>query len=211
MPLPIKVALFARVSTKTQDNNRQIDDLKSYANRSGYNIVEVITEQLSGTTAFKDRPQIHKILMSAKSGEIDKVLITEVSRLGRKTSDILQIIEILTELRVSVVILNYRIETLLPNKKINPVATLLFTLLAEFARLEKELLKERINSGLERAIRNGVKLGRPKGSQQSEGSFRLKYKHVISDLRSGLSIRKISKIRGVSINTIQKVKTSALD
>lgn len=205
------MALFARVSSKTQDYQRQIDDLSSYANRSLYNVVETITEQLSGSTAFKDRPEIHRLLILAKSGQIDKVLITEVSRLGRKTSDILQIVEILTELKVSVVILNYNLETLLPNKKINPVATLLFTLLAEFSRLEKEVLKERIISGLEHARRKGVKLGRPKGSCQSKESLKSKYKYLLKDINSGLSIRKISKIRGVSVNTILKVKASRLD
>jgi DNA invertase Pin-like site-specific DNA recombinase len=202
----MNVALFVRVSTKQQVYDRQVNDLITYANRQNHTIVATIHEQVSGSTSYKDRPAMQELLSLAKSGQVEKILVTEVSRLGRKTSDILRIIEFLTEQKISVFILNYNLETLLPNKKLNPVASILFTLLAEFSRLEKETLKDRIISGLEQAKKKGVKLGRPQGSIKSKQSIQLQYKNVISDLNSGLSIRKISKLREVSINTVQKVK-----
>lgn len=202
----MNVALFVRVSTKQQVYDRQVNDLITYANRQNHTIVATIHEQVSGSTSYKDRPAMQELLSLAKSGQVEKILVTEVSRLGRKTSDILRIIEFLTEQKISVFILNYNLETLLPNKKLNPVASILFTLLAEFSRLEKETLRDRIISGLEQAKKKGVKLGRPQGSVKSKLSIQLQYKNVISDLNSGLSIRKISKLREVSINTVQKVK-----
>lgn len=200
------VALFVRVSTKNQDSLRQVEDLKAYAKRNGYKIITTIKEQISGSTSYNERPAIQELLALAKSGKIDKVLVTEVSRLGRKTSDILRIIEFLTDLKVSIAILNYNLETLLPNKKVNPVASIIFTMLAEFSRLEKEVLRERIMSGLDHARKKGIKLGRPLGSNKSTQSIQLKYKRVIADLNAGLSIRTISKLRGISVNTVQKVK-----
>ncbi len=202
----MNVALFVRVSTKQQVYDRQVNDLITYANRQNHTIVATIHEQVSGSTSYKDRPAMQELLSLAKSGKVEKILVTEVSRLGRKTSDILRIIEFLTGQKISVFILNYNLETLLPNKKLNPVASILFTLLAEFSRLEKETLRDRIMSGLEQAKKKGVKLGRPQGSVKSKLSIQLQYKNVISDLNSGLSIRKISKLREVSINTVQKVK-----
>lgn len=202
----MNVALFVRVSTKQQDYNRQVNDLISYANRQNHTIVATIHEQISGSTSYKDRPAIQELLALAKSGRIDKILVTEVSRLGRKTSDILRIIEYLTEEKISVFILNYNLETLLPDKKINPVASIIFTLLAEFSRLERETLRDRIVSGLDTARKKGVKLGRPKGSIKSIQTIQSKYSRVIADLNSGLSLRTISKLRGISVNTVQKVK-----
>lgn len=202
----MNVALFVRVSTKQQDYNRQVNDLISYANRQNHTIVATIHEQISGSTSYKDRPAILELLALAKSGRIEKILVTEVSRLGRKTSDILRIIEYLTEEKISVYILNYNLETLLPDKRINPVASIMFTLLAEFSRLERETLRDRIVSGLDTARKNGVKLGRPKGSVKSVQTIQAKYSRVIADLNSGLSIRTISKLRGISVNTVQKVK-----
>jgi len=202
----MNVALFVRVSTKQQDYNRQVNDLISYANRQNHTIVATIHEQISGSTSYKDRPAIQELLALAKSGRIEKILVTEVSRLGRKTSDILRIIEYLTEEKISVYILNYNLETLLPDKRINPVASIMFTLLAEFSRLERETLRDRIVSGLDTARKKGVKLGRPKGSIKSVQSIQSKYSRVIADLNSGLSLRTISKLRGISVNTVQKVK-----
>lgn len=115
----------------------------------------------------------------------------------------------ITEEKISVFILNYNLETLLPDKKINPVASIMFTLLAEFSRLERETLRDRIVSGLDTARKKGVKLGRPKGSIKSVQTIQSKYSRVLADLNSGLSLRTISKLRGISVNTIQKVKGMA--
>ena len=207
----MNVALFVRVSTKQQDYDRQVNDLISYVNRQNHTVVATIHEQISGSTSYKNRPAIQELLDLAKSGRIEKILVTEVSRLGRKTSDILRLIEFLTEEKISVFILNYNLETLLPDKRINPVASILFTLLAEFSRLERETLRERIVSGLETAKRKGVKLGRPQGSIKSVQTIQSKYSRVITDLNSGLSLRAISKLRGISVNTVQKVKGLTLN
>lgn len=201
------VALFVRVSKQAQDLNRQIHDLSRFANEQGWNIVATITEKVSGATENDKRKGISELLHLAKHKKISKALVTEVSRLGRRTSDVLAVIETLTECGVSVVAHNYRLETLTPDGKRNPVAALLFTFLAEFARLERETLVERIHSGLEQARRRGKRLGRPHGTTKSTEQVLTDYPRVVRCLKQGLSLRQTAKVAEVSVNTVRKVKT----
>lgn len=118
---------------------------------------------------------------------------------------VLQIVEELTQLGVSIYVQNFGIETL-KNGKRNPVAQFMFTLLAEFARLERETLRERILSGMDEARRQGVTIGRPVGATEEKAVFLKKYAAVARQLRAGLSVRKTAKLCGVAINTVRKVK-----
>ena len=112
-------------------------------------------------------------------------MVSEVSRLGRSTVEVLQIVEELTQLGVSIYVQNFGIETL-KNGKRNPVAQFMFTLLAEFARLERETLRERILSGMDEARRQGVTIGRPVGATEDKAVFLKKYAAVARQLRAGL-------------------------
>lgn len=203
---PTSVALFVRVSKQSQDLERQIHDLTRYAETQGWTIVATIAEKISGATEQSLRKGIAELLDLVKNRRINKVLVSEISRLGRRTSDVLTIIETLTDAGVSVYAHNYRLETLAPDGKRNPVAALLFTFLAEFARLERETLVERIHSGLEQARRRGKILGRPHGTTLSDEQVLKNYPAVIRFLKQGLSLRQTAKLAEVSVNTVRKVK-----
>ncbi|SDK34435.1 Site-specific DNA recombinase [Catalinimonas alkaloidigena] len=207
----IPVALFARVSTNRQDAQRQIDDLQAYADRQGYRVVATELEAISGATKTTKRPHLQALLAAGAAGTIQKVLVTEISRLGRNTLEVLQVLERFTEVGVSVYVANYNLETLTAGrspaaKKKNPMAQLMFTMLAEFARLERETLVERTISGMQAAKRKGKHIGRPRGSTKTKDQLLKEYPGVVRDLREGLSLRKIAKIREVSVDTVQKVK-----
>ena len=209
--LPVKqtsVALFVRVSKQSQDYERQITDLTRAANDQGWHIHTVITEKVSGATLNEKRFAITELLQLAKHKTISKVLVTEISRLGRRTSDVLNVIETLSEYGVSVYAHHYRLETLTPDGKRNPIAALLFTFLAEFARLERETLVERIHSGLEQARRRGKTLGRPHGTTKSQEQVLKDYPRVVRCLKQGLSLRQTAKVAEVSVNTVRKVKSA---
>ena len=158
-----KGAIFVRVSKREQDYQRQLEDLRVVAQTQKVEIVKEIAEKISGAKNNEERDGVQELLRLAQRGIIQKVLVQEVSRLGRSTVEVLKVLEELTSLRVSVYVQNFGFETL-KNDKRNPIAQFMFTLLAEFARMERETLRERILSGMEEARRQGKHLGRPDGS-----------------------------------------------
>lgn len=200
-----KGVIFVRVSKKEQDYRRQIEDLRAVAQTQSLLIVAEIAEKGSGVKCKEERDGLQELLTMARKGEINKVLVQEVSRLGRSTVEVLHVLEELTKLQISVYVQNFGIETL-KNGRRNPIAQFMFTLLAEFARLERETLRERILSGMQEARRKGKYLGRPEGSKENKEAFLKKYPGVVRNLRLGISARKTAKICDTSINTVRKVK-----
>ena len=199
-----KGVIFVRVSKREQDYQRQLEDLRALAKTQNLEIVAEIAEKISGVKDNQERDGVQELLRLAQKGIIQKVLVQEVSRLGRSTVEVLKVLEELTSLRVSVYVQNFGFETL-KNGKRNPIAQFMFTLLAEFARMERETLRERILSGMEEARRQGKHLGRPDGSLENRETFLKKYPSVVRNLRQGISVRKTAKICDTSINTVRKV------
>lgn len=202
----IRAVVFVRVSTRAQNTDRQEDDLRALAAKKGWGIAGVIRETISGASKNGEREGVQLLLDMAGRGDIDKVLVQEVSRLGRSTAEILKVVEALTAEKVSIYVQNFNLETLDAKGGRNPMAQFMFTMLAEFARMEREHLRERIMSGLERARRKGVRLGRPKGTVVPAKETLKRYPCVVRELRSGQSVRKTAKICGASPTTVLKVK-----
>jgi DNA invertase Pin-like site-specific DNA recombinase len=204
----IPVALFARVSSNTQDCKRQLADLSSVANRNGWLVVSTITTTVSGSKKRRsEREDINQLIELAKARKIKKVLITEVSRLGRRSSETYMLLEQLTELGISIYVHNYGMETLLANGKRNPAASLIFVIFNEQARTEVELLSERIRSGQAEAKRQGKHIGRKSGSFKSIEQIKSEYPKVIKYLETGTyTIREIAQLAGVANGTVMKVK-----
>ena len=140
--------------------------------------------------------------------QIDKVCVLEISRLGRNTLEALKVIEKLNEKGICLYIKNYNLETIVDGK-INPVASLICTILLEIASMERLTIKERMSSGrtqyIEKCRREGIKMGRPATYRKSDDKMREQYKKDISLLRQGLSLRQINAITGTSIMTIRKL------
>jgi len=203
----INAAIFVRVSTKNQDTARQIDDLAELCKKQGWKVEEVITEKVSGTTKNSQRPGLQKLMLLANTGRIQKVVVSEVSRLGRNTREVLETIDLLSNLKVSIYIQNYNLETLTPTGKVNSMAQFMLTLLAEFARLEKENIVERTISGQRRAWEvEGKQKGRPTGTTEDKNRVLHKYPEVVRHLKGGKSLRDVSARCAVAINTVRKVK-----
>ena len=130
--------------------------------------------------------------------------MTELSRLGRDTLQVLEVIEQFNQLGISLYIQNYGIETLTDDGKINPMSQFLITILAEVARMERKTIRERVESGYKNYRANGGKVGRKEGYKKSDEAMREQYAEEIRLLRKGISLRNISKITGTSVNTIRK-------
>jgi len=202
----VSVVILVRVSTIKQETQRQISELQTYANGKGYEVVEICRETISGRADDGDRQVLRHVEELARLGKVEKVLVHEISRLARRNSVAHRFVERLEECGVSLYWHAQGIETLLANGKRNPAAGIMLALLAEMARSEVEVLRERINSGLNEARRNGVKLGRPKGTRLDRDVFLRKHKDVSRQLKGGQSVRNAAKITGKGVSTVQRVK-----
>ena len=201
-----KVVLYCRVSTQVQDYERQVSDLTQFAKKHQWEIAETFTEKISGAKKNNERKELASLLSSARVHYINRVLVTELSRLGRDTLQVLAAIDMLNKAKVSLYIMNYNIETLTPDGKVNPMSQFMITLLAEVARMERRTIKERMASGYNNFRANGGKVGRKTGYRKSDEDFRTQYKDVFRLLGKGVSLRDISKATGVSVNTVKRCK-----
>lgn len=198
-------AILVRVSTQKQETDRQKAELLAVAEKNDWSTIEVFEEHgVSRRASPESRHNLAAILALAESGKIKKLLIHEVSRLGRPAV-VHPFVEKLHEHGVSLYWHAQRIETLLPGGKRNPAAGIMLAVLSEMAHAEIETLSERVKSGLEQARRRGKTLGRPKGSDPSEKTLE-KHKDIILHLRHSRSLRQISRITGKSQTTVLKVK-----
>ena len=153
----------------------------------------------------------HILVEYVKNNQIHRVVCSEISRIGRNTLEALKIIQVLNENGVSLYVKNYNLETLDPNGKVNPIASLICTILLEVASMERLTIKERMESGrkqyIEKCRQEGIKMGRPATYRKSNDTYKQQYQREISLIRKGLSLANISAITGTSINTIRKIKT----
>ena len=201
-----KVVIYARVSTKVQDYDRQLDELRSYSGKMGYEVVREFSEKISGAKKVEERDALLALLDYVQSNKVDKVLIYECSRLSRRAVDFLSVIENLTAMKVSVYIHQNGLETLLPNGQPNPIANLVMGILAQFNSMERSLIRSRMESGYNHFRSLGGKVGRKAGYSKSLEQYRLEYSKEIALLKKGLSLRNTRAITGVSINTLRKLK-----
>lgn len=202
----LPVAILVRVSTAKQETDRQVSELRAYADSKGYTVVEVCEEQgISGRADESDRHGLKRVEELAEAGKVKKVLVHEVSRLARKNSIVHRFVEHLEELGVSLYWHAQGVETLMANGKRNPAASIMLALLAEMARNEVETLSTRIKSGLEEARRKGRTLGRPEGTKLARADFLAKHPDIIRLLKAGQSVRNAAKISGKGTSTVQRV------
>lgn len=200
-----KAIIYARVSTAGQDYDRQLVELKQYAARMGYDVVKTFSEKISGAKKVEERQAMTELLNYVEVNKVDKVLIYECSRLSRRAVDFLSIIEIFNEKKISLYIHQNGLETLLPNGKINPIATLVLGILAQFNGMERSLIRSRMESGYNNYRNNGGVVGRKTGYRKTSEQMKEEYAEEIRLLKKGYSLRNISKITHTSVNTLRKL------
>ena len=182
-----RVAIYCRVSTDDQTCERQERDLQGFAKRAGHRVVAVFKETASG--ARNDRAERKKVMALAQTREIDSILVTELSRWGRSTQDLVQILDDLHSWRVSVLA-----QTGLSFDLGTASGKLMRTIMAGLAEFERDLIRERVKSGLAAARAKGVVLGRQVGQRPSDK----KAAKVLKLHGEGLSYRLIGRNVGLS-------------
>ena len=201
-----RVVIYARVSTNSQDYDRQISDLREYAKKMDYIVVKEFSEKISGAKKVAEREQLSELLQFVEAHNIDKVLIYECSRLSRRIVDFLQVIEQLTEKGISLFILQNSLETLQSDGKPNPIAQLVMGMIAQFCSMERSLIRSRMKSGYDHFRSNGGKVGRKQGYTKTVDAMKEEYAEEIRLLKKGISLRNITKITNTSVNTLRKVR-----
>ena len=189
-----QVAIYCRVSTDDQSCERQERDLRAFAKRADHEVVGVFRETASG--AKDDRPERNKIMGLARARKIDAILVTELSRWGRSTKDLVQTLDDLHSWKVSVLAQNglaFDLNT--------STGKLMRTIMAGLAEFERDLIRERVKSGLAAARAKGKRLGRQPGQRPSDK----KAKRVHALHRDGLSYRLIARNVGLSKNTVMDI------
>lgn len=208
----MNVAILVRVSSETdrQDYNRQISDLKAVCQKNKWSIVKIITAKVSATkTRLLAREDIAELFDLVEQGAIQKVLVTELTRLGRMAKEIRDVYEYLGENGISIFIQSLGLDTGAKGPFQKAINNIIVTILAEIAELETVRLSERIKSGMKEAKRKGKVIGRPKGSTADMSQLiktNPEYKRAAKALKDGLSLRKTAAFAGISVNTVRKIK-----
>ncbi|WP_396135628.1 recombinase family protein [Chamaesiphon sp. OTE_20_metabat_361] len=186
----IRVAIYARVSTKDQNCDRQIADLQNYAQLANYEVVATHTEKASGTK--NDRFDRKKVIHLARARRIDAVLVTELSRWGRSTIDLMHTLNELGTYNVSLIA-----QTGMTFDLSTPHGKLIAQILSSMAEFERDLICERVRSGLANARAKGKKFGRRRGGKIQDSCDR------INELRAQkMSVRNIAATVGLSKSAI---------
>lgn len=181
-----RCAIYARCSTDLQNPDMQISELIEYASRRGFEVVGVFTDIASGSQ--DNRPELSKVLTLAKQRKIDVLLVWKVDRLGRSLRHLVNTISELDAVGVSFVSLKDNLDFS------TPAGRLMFNVIAAMRQFERDLIRERVKSGMANAKRKGIKLGRKAVAVNSAEIQRLR--------SEGLSFEAISKQTGLSVGTV---------
>lgn len=202
-------AIYARVSSTNdrQSTERQVIDLTAYANRSSLKLVKVYEEHISGAKKNTERPVLTDCIGFCKKNHVGTLLVSELSRLGRNTFEVLSTVRDLVDSHINVYFQKEQLNLLDNNGKPSMFTPILIATLGTCAELERENIQYRLNSGRRVYIEKGGKLGRKKGSVKSKESKEEEYKDVLAYLRKNYKIADVAKLTGTSTSTVQRLKS----
>jgi putative DNA-invertase from lambdoid prophage Rac len=188
-------AIYCRVSTADQTCVRQERDLKALAKKAGYKIVGVYKETASG--AKDDRAERKKVLALAQARKVDVILVTELTRWGRSMLDLFHTLQDLQAWEVSLIA-----QTGVQFDLRTAQGKLIASLMAALAEFERDLLRERVRSGIAAARKRGVIFGRQLGQRVKADRHAPR---VLKLVEAGQSYREISHRLGISKNTVLSI------
>jgi DNA invertase Pin-like site-specific DNA recombinase len=188
------VAIYTRVSTGSQTTENQLRELETVAERHGWQVVAKFTDEgISGAKGRDQRPGLNSLMEGVMRRDFDKVMAWSVDRLGRSLSDLLSVMGELKAKGVDLYLHQQSLDTSTPAGKA------MFQMLGVFSEFEREIIRERVNSGLARAKAQGKKLGRPRRDTPKRLA-------AIRKLRKrGIGINKIASKLGIGVSVVQRV------
>ena len=194
----MRVALYCRVSTAHQSSDNQLQELERVASTRGWNVVRTFRDDgISGAKGREERPALDALLKAASRREIDLIAVWSIDRLGRSLQNLVTVVNDLQALGVGLFIYQQQLDTTTPSGR------LCFSMFGAFAEFERNLIRDRVRVGLERAKKNGVKLGRPTNLNDSVRAA------IVALRAQDHSIRHIAKQLRVGTGTVYQVLRAA--
>jgi DNA invertase Pin-like site-specific DNA recombinase len=187
--------------------SRQLNELDNYCKQRSYIITKTISTQISGTKTEKDRPDIQELFEAVRQRQFDKLLVCEISRIGRNAKDIRNTIDFLHKHKIPIIFKNLGgLESLDETGAESFVTNIIIAIYSELAQEERRMLSERVKSGLVNARKKGKIIGRAVGSGKSDEQLLKDYARLAEDLKKGFSLNQCMKLHNVAKNTVIKVK-----
>jgi putative DNA-invertase from lambdoid prophage Rac len=187
--ISMRITFYARVSTTDQNCEMQLRELRAYAAARKWDVHgEYVDTGWSGAKA--SRPELNRLMADARKRRFDAVCVWKLDRWGRSVADSIKSIQELTSLGVRFIAVTQNIDT----DESNPMARFLLHIMAAFAELEREIIRERVVAGVTAARANGKTLGRPKRVFRRDEAVRLR--------EAGMSWRKIAAELKVPVTTV---------
>ncbi len=184
-----KVAIYARVSTRDQSTEMQLNDLQRYTKERGVKVFKVYKDNgVSGTK--ESRPALSELMNDAKKRKFDIVLVWRFDRFARSTKHLVNALYEFRNLSIDFISYQENIDTS------SPLGEAIFTIISAMAKLERDIIAERVKGGLRRARANGKRLGRPKHTVDT--------KKVVEHRKQNKSIRQIASEMNLSRGTVER-------
>ena len=196
-PKPLRVAVYARVSTDHQTTANQLRELQEVAERHGWDVVgEYIDRGQSGSKAPTERPKLAELMLAVARREVDLVAAWSVDRLGRSLQDLLALLGELHAKGVDLYLHRQGVDTTTPAGKA------LFQMLGVFAEFERAMIVERVKAGIARARDKGTRSGRPIGRPRVAIATERRVREL---RRKGLGMLRIAREIDVGVSVVQRV------
>lgn len=208
-----KAVIYSRVSSvgDRQDTSRQIRDLEILAKQRNLKIEKTCEEHISGAKKTQDRPVLKECLDYCFNNNIDILLISELSRLGRNVDDVLANVRLCKEKHLNVYFQKEQLSIFNDDGKEHPFLTIFIAVLGTCAEMERDSIRYRLESGKAQFLARGGKVGRKKGYKKPDEKIQEEYAGVIKMLRKGYPVRMIAKSEGVGISTAMRIKKKFID
>ena len=187
-------AIYARVSTKGQTTDNQIEQLKQVATKAGWSVSTVYADVVSGSKGREQRPELDAMLKAVTRREVNRVMVWSVDRLGRSLQDLVSTMQEVQAAGADLYLHQQSIDTSTPAGKA------LFQMCGVFAEFEREMIRERVKSGLERTKAKGTKLGR-----RPIAPIKVDKVKQMKQENPSLSVRKLAKMVELSPTSVQNI------
>ena len=204
----MKAVIYARVSSSgdRQNTDRQVSDLTAYAVGMTYEVCQVFTEHVSGAKKNQERPVLQKCIEYCKQNNIDILLVSELSRLGRNAFEVLASVKDLLDCGINLFMQKEQMTLLDAEGKPSIIAPVMIAILSTCAELERDNIQYRLQSGYKNYREKGGKVGRKPGSKKTKEKLQEEYKEVIKLLKKGITIKNVATLTGKSTATVARVK-----